>query len=90
MKYDSETRMTRGIELLERGVKITEQQDGSFAVPSLTRNSIYEVILLKSVWVCDCPDFQFREAGFVSIVYGISEFQCHNYVILSINIYFHI
>lgn len=51
IKYDSQTRMTRGIELLEHGVKITEQQDGSFAVPSLTRNSIYEVILLKSIWV---------------------------------------
>ena len=24
IKYDSQTRMTRGIELLERGVKITE------------------------------------------------------------------
>ncbi len=56
--------MRRGQELLERGVKITEMENGSFAVPSLTSNSIYEVILMGKIWVCDCPDFQFREVEF--------------------------
>jgi transposase-like protein len=64
--------MTRGIDLLERGVKITEQQDGSFAVPSLTRNNVYEVILLKSIWVCDCPDFQFREVEFCKHIHAVN------------------
>jgi hypothetical protein len=34
--------------------------------------------------------FTLERPDFVSIVYGISGFYGHNYVILSINIYFHI
>ncbi len=35
------TRMTEGLQLLEQGIKIIENEDGSFAVPSLTRNTNY-------------------------------------------------
>ena len=54
-------RITRGQQLLEQGVNIVENENGSFAVPSLTRNTVYEVTLLEQRWVCDCPDFQYRE-----------------------------
>jgi hypothetical protein len=53
--------MKRGLELLEKGAKIAESNDGSFAVPSLTRDIVYEVRLIESVWVCSCPDFEYRE-----------------------------
>lgn len=52
--------MTRGMELFEK-VKITENEDGSFAVPSQTSvNTAYEVRIMESVWVCTCPDFENR------------------------------
>ncbi|MGD1837370.1 MAG: IS1/IS1595 family N-terminal zinc-binding domain-containing protein, partial [Nitrososphaeraceae archaeon] len=57
----SETRMMRGQQLLEKGVKISEKENGSFSVPSLTRNTIYEVTLLDNTWVCTCPDFEYRD-----------------------------
>jgi hypothetical protein len=50
--------MKRGLELLEKGAKISEKEDGSFAVPSLTSNSVYEVRLIDKIWVCTCPDFE--------------------------------
>lgn len=61
---DSQTRMMRGHELIEKGIKIQEQEDGSFAVPSLTRNIVYEVKVLETIWVCNCPDFEYREVEF--------------------------
>lgn len=61
---DSQTRMMRGHDLLKQGINIQEQEDGSFAVPSLTRNIVYEVKVLESIWVCSCPDFQYREVEF--------------------------
>jgi hypothetical protein len=54
----SEVRMRRGLELLKKGTKISENEDGSFAVPSLTSPSIYVVRLIESIWVCSCPDFE--------------------------------
>jgi hypothetical protein len=42
--------MKRGLELFEEGAKISEKQDGSFAVPSLTSTSIYEVRLIERVY----------------------------------------
>lgn len=56
----SDARMMRGMELAEKG-KISENQDGSFSVPSQTSaDTIYEVRLMESVWVCSCPDFENR------------------------------
>src|SRR5215217_7635822 len=65
------TRMTRGLQLLEQGVKIVDNENGSFAVPSLTRNIVYEVTLLQETWVCSCPDFQFREVEFCKHIYCV-------------------
>ena len=42
-------RMTRGLQLLEQGVKIVEIQNGSFPVPSLTRNIVYEFTTLIAI-----------------------------------------
>jgi hypothetical protein len=56
-------RMTKGMEMLQTGMTITENEDGSFSVPSQTHvNKFYEVSLLGSErLVCNCPDFQFRQ-----------------------------
>jgi hypothetical protein len=61
---NSDMRMTRGMEMLQNGKTIVENEDGSFSVPSQTQvNKFYEVSLLGSErFVCNCPDFQFREA----------------------------
>jgi len=60
---NSDMRMTRGMEMLQNGKTIVENEDGSFSVPSQTQvNKFYEVSLLGSErFVCNCPDFQFRE-----------------------------
>lgn len=62
--------MMRGLQLLEQGVKIVENENGSFAVPSLTRNISYEVTLLQETWVCTCPDFEFREVEFCKHIHA--------------------
>lgn len=66
----SQVRMMRGLQLLEQGVKIVENENGSFSVPSLTRNVIYEVTLLQETWVCTCPDFEFREVEFCKHIHS--------------------
>ena len=67
----SEMRMKRGIELLQ-SVVIQEQDDGSFSVPSQTHKSkIYEVRLLDKVWVCNCPDFEYREVEFCKHIHAV-------------------
>ncbi len=50
------------MEMLQNGVTITENKDGSFSVPSQTQaNKLYEVMLFGSErFVCNCPDFQYR------------------------------
>jgi putative transposase len=68
---NSEVRMKRGLELLEKGTKISENEDGSFVVPSLTNPSIYEVRLIESIWVCSCPDFENREVEACKHVYAV-------------------
>src|ERR1022692_4498123 len=56
----SDARMTRGLEI-SRTATIAEQEDGSFIVPSSTSVNIsYQVKLLGTSWVCDCPDFTTR------------------------------
>lgn len=53
-------RITKGLEISEHG-RITENQDGSFSVPSQTGNGkVYRVSLLHNEWLCDCPDFYYR------------------------------
>jgi putative transposase len=63
--------MTRGLELLEKGTKIAESNDGSFAVPSLTRNIVYDVRLIESIWVCSCPDFEYRHVECCKHIYAV-------------------
>jgi putative transposase len=60
---NSHKRMTKGMEMLQNGMTITENQDGSFSVPSQTQtNKFYEVMLFGSErFVCNCPDFQYRK-----------------------------
>lgn len=62
--------MTKGLQLLEQGIKIVENENGSFSVPSLTRNITYEVTLLEQTRVCSCPDFQYREIDFCKHIHA--------------------
>jgi putative transposase len=59
---NSDVRMMRGMDMLQNGKTISENEDGSFSVPSQTRaNKFYEVMLFGSErFVCNCPDFQYR------------------------------
>lgn len=66
----SEIRMKRGLEILERR-NITENEDGSFAVPSQTSNRTYEVRLIGESWVCTCPDFEFRGVESCKHIYAV-------------------
>jgi len=47
--------------MLQNGTTVTENQDGSFAVPSQTGTKTYEVRILGSRMVCTCPDFEYRQ-----------------------------
>lgn len=53
-------RLERGQAIAEKNV-ISENADGSFAVPSQTKQGIsYEVRIIGATWVCNCPDFENR------------------------------
>jgi transposase-like protein len=58
---DSQARMMRGLDMFQSGKTITENADGSFAVPSQTGNKTYEVRILGQRMVCTCPDFEYRQ-----------------------------
>ncbi len=66
----SDARMKRGLEILE-SKRITENVDGSFAVPSQTRGDlIYDVRLIGNTWVCNCPDFETRTVKACKHIYA--------------------
>lgn len=61
-KNDSQARMMRGMEMLQNGLTVRENEDGSFAVPSQTsKGKFYEVRILGERMVCTCPDFEYRQ-----------------------------
>lgn len=71
-KNESEARMKRGLELLESsGKRIKENEDGSFAVPSQTSSTVYEVRLLGQTWTCTCPDFQYRQVEACKHIFAV-------------------
>lgn len=76
----SQTRVMRGLDLLEQGVQIKELENGSFAVPSLTRNIVYEVTLLDDTWVCTCPDFEYREVSFCKHIHATKTWVASHYL----------
>ncbi len=52
--------MTKALVICEQN-RITENQNGSFSVPSQSKEGLaYEVRLLGQSWVCSCPDFETR------------------------------
>lgn len=68
---EHEQRMKRGLEILESGKQITENEDGGFSVPSQTSNSIYEVRLIGQQYVCTCPDFEYREVEACKHIFAV-------------------
>ena len=55
-----DARMTKALVICDEN-RITENQDGSFSVPSQSKQGLtYEVRLLGPSWVCSCPDFETR------------------------------
>jgi hypothetical protein len=54
----SQTHEERGLEI-SKSAHITENEDGSFSVPSQSGEGVsYRVMLFGEEWVCDCPDYQ--------------------------------
>lgn len=71
-RNDSDARMKRGLALLEsNGKSILEKADGSFGVPSQTRDKTYEVRLLGDRFVCTCPDFEYREVDACKHIHAV-------------------
>lgn len=59
-KVAGDARMMRGLEISQKN-EIAENADGSFSVPSQSREDLsYEVRLIGTSWVCNCPDFENR------------------------------
>jgi transposase-like protein len=53
--------MMRGMAITETS-RISENEDGSFAVPSQTgKDTVYNVRIIDNKFVCNCPDFIFRK-----------------------------
>jgi transposase-like protein len=65
--------MTRGLLLFQKkGMSITENDDGSWTVPSQFNTDLsYEVRLLGQRYVCTCPDFEQREIEFCKHVHAV-------------------
>ena len=65
--------MTRGLVIFEqKGKNISENQDGSFSVPSQSNPELtYEVRLLGEKYVCTCPDFEQREIEFCKHIHAV-------------------
>lgn len=60
MENQNDSRRERGLEIAKAN-GITENEDGSFSVPSQTLDATsYTVMNFGGVWVCDCPDYQNR------------------------------
>ena len=72
-KPESDARMTRGLVIFEqKGKNISENQDGSFSVPSQSNPELtYEVRLLGEKYVCTCPDFEQREIEFCKHIHAV-------------------
>lgn len=60
-----EPRVMRGYEILTHK-KIIDLGNHVYLVPSQSKNSNYKVENLEGVWVCECPDFQWR-AGKIDV-----------------------
>jgi putative transposase len=56
-----ETRAIRAYAILNNGSSITQLGQGTFLVPSQSKNgNKYRVEQIDGVWTCECPDHQFR------------------------------
>ena len=66
-----EPRAMRGYEILTKR-EIVSLGDATYLVPSQTRNSTnYKVEKLEGMWVCECPDFQWRRIGACKHIYAV-------------------
>ncbi|HVB95107.1 MAG TPA: DDE-type integrase/transposase/recombinase [Nitrososphaerales archaeon] len=64
--------MTKALVICEQN-RISENQDGSFSVPSQSKEGLtYEVRLLGQSWVCSCPDFETRADQIEACKHGLA------------------
>lgn len=64
-------RMERG-QLISKEGSIVKNSNESFTVHSQTfANKQYEVQVLESIWVCSCPDFEYRKIECCKHIYGV-------------------
>jgi transposase-like protein len=63
--------MERGL-LISKGGFIVKNNENSFTVHSQTfANKQYLVEVLESIWVCNCPDFEYRKIEYCKHIYGV-------------------
>ncbi len=59
--YPLNSRLTCGLEISKKENWITENQDGSFSVPSQNHEeTIYRVRVINNSWTCNCPDWKYH------------------------------
>jgi transposase-like protein len=64
-------RIERG-QLISKEGSIVRNNENSFTVHSQTfANKQYEVQVLESIWVCNCPDFEYRKIECCKHIYGV-------------------
>lgn len=67
-------RKTNGQLILQQG-RVDANSDGTFTVKSQTfANKQYTVEYLESIWVCSCPDFEYRKIECCKHIYAVQLF----------------
>ena len=74
MATNVDYRKNNGLLIAKEG-NIIANSDGTFTVKSQTfSNKQYTIELLESVWVCSCPDFEYRKIEFCKHIYATQLF----------------
>lgn len=71
---NTDFRKSNGLLILQQG-SIVDNKDGSYIVKSQTfADKQYTVEILESVWVCSCPDFEYRKIECCKHIYAVKLF----------------
>jgi putative transposase len=71
---NTDFRKNNGLIILQQG-NIIQNENGGYTVKSQTfTNKKYTVQLLENVWVCSCPDFEYRKIDCCKHIYAVQLF----------------
>src|SRR4051812_3753200 len=72
MSKQIDFRKTNGILIAQQQDNIIANNDGTFIVKSQTfADKHYTVEYLESIWVCSCPDFEYRKIECCKHIYAV-------------------